>query len=79
MKALQKSTRWFRNEAIGTDFTFDFDIEIYVSLNGDIEDNPDLVNDDAYADGWCVIVQPHEFDPDQFLDEHEYIEYLNEV
>ncbi len=50
-----------------------------VSLNGDIEDNPDLVNDDAYADGWCVIVQPHEFDPDQFLDEHEYIEYLNEV
>ncbi|MDC3247119.1 hypothetical protein OAU60_01790, partial [Euryarchaeota archaeon] len=22
-----------------------------VSLNGDIEDNPDLVNDDAYADG----------------------------
>ena len=38
MKALQKSTRWFRNEAIGTDFTFDFDIEIYVSLNGDIED-----------------------------------------
>ena len=50
-----------------------------VSLNGDIEDNPDLVNDDAYADGWCVIVQPHEFDADQFLDEHEYIEYLNEV
>ncbi|MCP2502634.1 MAG: hypothetical protein NLN66_01075 [Candidatus Thalassarchaeaceae archaeon] len=50
-----------------------------VSLNGDIEDNPDLVNDDAYADGWCVIVQPHEFDADQFLDEAEYIEYLNEV
>jgi len=38
MKALQKSTRWFRNEAIGTDFTFDFDIEIFVSLNGDIDD-----------------------------------------
>jgi len=38
MKALQKSTRWFRNEAIGTDFTFDFDIEIFVSSNGDIED-----------------------------------------
>ena len=50
-----------------------------VSLNGDIEDNPDLVNDDAYADGCCVIVQPHEFDEDQFLDETEYIEYLNEV
>jgi glycine cleavage system H protein len=50
-----------------------------VSLNGDIEDNPDLVNDDAYADGWCVIVQPYDFDPDQFLDEKEYIEYLAEV
>ena len=50
-----------------------------VSLNGDIEDNPDLVNDDAYADGWCVIVQPYDFDADQFLDEKEYIEYLNEV
>ena len=38
MKALQKSTRFFRNEAIGTDFTFDFDIEVFVSLNGEIED-----------------------------------------
>ena len=51
-----------------------------VSLNGDVEDNPDLVNDDAYADGWCVIVQPLDrFDGDQYLDENEYIEYLNEL
>ena len=51
-----------------------------VSLNGDVEDNPDLVNDDAYADGWCVIVQPLDsFDDDQYLDENEYIEYLNEL
>ena len=50
-----------------------------VSLNGDVEDNPDLVNDYAYADGWCVIVQPFDYDDDQFLDENEYIEYLNEL
>ena len=50
-----------------------------VSLNGDVEDNPDLVNDDAYADGWCVIVQPFDYDGDQYLDENEYIEYLNEL
>ena len=50
-----------------------------VSLNGDVEDNPDLVNDDAYADGWCVIVQPCDYDGDQYLDENEYIEYLNEL
>ena len=50
-----------------------------VSLNGDVEDNPDLVNDDAYADGWCLIVQPFDYDADQYLDENEYIEYLNEL
>ena len=50
-----------------------------VSLNGDVEDNPDLVNDDAYADGWCLIVQLFDYDADQYLDENEYIEYLNEL
>ena len=48
-------------------------------LNGEVEDNPDLLNDDAYGDGWCVIVQPPEFDEDQFLDQDEYIEMLNEL
>ena len=50
-----------------------------LELNGEVEDNPDLLNDDAYGDGWCVIVQPHEFDEDQFLDQGEYIEMLNEL
>ena len=48
-------------------------------LNGEVEDNPDLLNDDAYGDGWCVIVQPHEFDEDQYLDQEEYIEMLKEL
>ncbi len=50
-----------------------------VELNGDVEDNPDLVNEEAYGDGWCVMIRPHEWDEDMFLNEQEYIEYLNEL
>jgi hypothetical protein len=50
-----------------------------IDLNGDIEDNADLVNDEAYGDGWCVIVQPFDFDEDQYLTQEEYIDYLNEL
>ena len=50
-----------------------------MELNGDVEDNFDLVNEDAYQDGWCMIVRPHEWDEDMYLDESEYIEYLNEI
>ena len=52
---------------------------LLVELNGDVEDNPDLVNEDAYQDGWCMIVRPHEWDEDMYLDQSEYIEYLNEI
>lgn len=38
MKLLQKNTRFFRGEAIGTDFLFDSDIEIYVDENNEIAD-----------------------------------------
>ena len=37
-----------------------------VELNGDVEDNSDLVNEDAYQDGWCMIVRPHEWDEDMY-------------
>ena len=50
-----------------------------VQLNGDVEDSPDLVNEEAYGDGWCMIVRPHEWDDDMHLNEEEYIEYLNEI
>ena len=50
-----------------------------VELNGDVEDNPDMVNEEAYGDGWCMIVKPHDWDEDMHLDEDEYIEYLNEI
>ena len=50
-----------------------------LELNGEVEDNADLANDDAFGDGWFLIVKPHEFDEDQYLDAGEYIEYLNEL
>jgi glycine cleavage system H protein len=50
-----------------------------VELNGEVEDNSDLVNEEAYGDGWCMIVKPHEWDEDMHLDESEYIDYLNEI
>ena len=50
-----------------------------LELNGDVEDNSDLVNEEAYGDGWCMIVKPHEWDDDMHLNEQEYIEYLNEI
>ena len=50
-----------------------------VELNGDVEDNPDLVNEEAYQDGWCMIVQPHDWDEDMYLDQSEYIDYLIEI
>jgi len=50
-----------------------------MELNGDVEDNPDMVNEEAYQDGWCMIVQPHDWDEDLYLDQSEYIDYLNEI
>ena len=50
-----------------------------LELNGEVEDNADLANDDAYGDGWFLIVKPHAFDEDQFLDADEYVEYLGEL
>ena len=38
MKLLQKKTRFFRGEAIGTDFLFDTDIEVFVDESNDIAD-----------------------------------------
>lgn len=56
-------------------------------VNGEVEINPDLVNDSAYNDGWVILLAPHELEmnPDdkQFLenllDHNEYVEYLAEL
>lgn len=49
-----------------------------LELNGEVEDSPDLVNSEAYGDGWLMIVRPHEYDEDNFLSPEEYIEFLAE-
>ena len=49
-----------------------------LELNGDVEDNSDLVNEEAYGDGWLMIVRPHDYDEDHFLSPEEYIEFLAE-
>ena len=38
MEFFDKTPRLFRNEVYGFDYTFDCDIEIFVSLGGEIED-----------------------------------------
>jgi glycine cleavage system H protein len=48
-------------------------------LNGEVEDSPELVNDDPYGDGWLMNVRPHGFDEDELLSPDEYLEHLYEV
>lgn len=38
IKLLQKKTRFFRGDAIGTDFLFDYDIEIFANEKNQIID-----------------------------------------
>ena len=49
-----------------------------LELNGEVEDSPDMVNTEAYGDGWLMIVRPHDYDEDHFLSPEEYIEFLAE-
>jgi len=51
-----------------------------IELNGEVEDTPELVNDDAYGDGWLMIVRPHDFEPEEeLLEPDEYLEHLHDV
>ena len=47
--------------------------------NGEVEINPDLVNESPYDLGWMIIVQPHEFDVEDLLDPDEYVDTLAEA
>lgn len=56
-------------------------------VNGEVEINPDLVNDSAYNDGWIILLEPHELqvNPDDkqlmenLMEHDEYVEYLAEL
>ncbi len=49
-----------------------------MELNGDVEAHPELVNDDAYGDGWLLIVKPHQYDEESYLEPDEYIQLLED-
>jgi glycine cleavage system H protein len=48
-------------------------------VNGEVEINPELVNDSPYDIGWIMIITPHELDMENLLDADEYVEYLAEL
>ncbi len=48
-------------------------------VNGEVEINPDLVNESAYDLGWLIIIEPHHLDMEIFLEPDEYVEALAEL
>ena len=52
---------------------------IVSEVNGEVEINPDLVNESAYDLGWLIIIDPHHLDMEIFLEPDEYVEALAEM
>jgi glycine cleavage system H protein len=51
-----------------------------VQVNGDLENNPELINEDPYGEGWLIRVQLD--DPDQvesLMAPEEYEEYISDL
>ena len=48
-------------------------------VNGEVEIDPDLVNESAYDLGWLIIIEPHHLDMEIFLEPDEYVEALAEL
>ena len=67
---------WTGDEKIA--FTAPFSGTI-TEVNGEVEINPDLVNDSAYDHGWIIIIEPHEMNLENLLDPDEYVEFLAEL
>ena len=52
---------------------------IVSEVNGEVEINPELVNESAYDLGWLIIIEPHHLDMEMFLEPDEYVEALAEI
>jgi len=52
---------------------------LIAEVNGEVEINPELVNESAYDLGWVIILEPHDFDTELLLDPDEYVEFLAEL
>jgi len=50
-------------------------------LNTELEDSPELANQDPYEKGWLMVIKPSDLDEDlsALMDEKEYAEYLKKV
>ena len=48
-------------------------------VNGEVEINPDIVNESSYDQGWIILLDPHEIDLETLLEPDEYIEYISEL
>ena len=47
-------------------------------VNGEVEINPELVNDSPYDLGWIIILDPHDVDMENLLEPDEYVDLLAE-
>ncbi len=51
-----------------------------VEVNGEVVNNPEIVNDDPYGDGWLMILKPHDGPPEEgLLESDEYMDALDEL
>lgn len=51
-----------------------------VEVNSKLIDNPELVNEDPYGEGWIVAIEPMEpITYEDFMDSDEYAKYLEDL
>lgn len=48
-----------------------------IEINSDLEESPELINSDPYADGWLFVIRPDdETELDELLDADAYQEFI---
>ncbi len=50
-----------------------------VAVNGEVLDNPEIINDDPYEEGWLLVADADQKEFDKLLTWDEYDDYLSEV
>ena len=66
---------WTANEKVTFPSPFAGDV---AEVNGQVETNPEIINDSPYGLGWIMILDPHDHDMELLLDADEYVEFLAE-
>lgn len=51
---------------------------VVVKVNGAVEDSPELVNEDAYGDGWIAVVELADNEENELLDCEAYARLVEE-